>query len=95
MARAEWGFVAAYATIIAALIAQVALAINYRTLGLLSPIGILGLSWLQAGVIFATYLYGRYKPIVIFMLISLASILPLLVAFLFSVELPPHAGVAE
>lgn len=91
----EWGFVGAYAVIIAALIIQVALAINYRTLGLLSPVGILGLSWLQAGVIFATYLYGRYKPLVVFMLISLASVLPVIVALLFSIEFPPHAGVAE
>lgn len=91
----EWGFVGAYAVIIAALIIQVALAINYRTLGLLSPVGILGLSWLQAGVIFATYLYGRYKPLVVFMLISLASVLPVIVALLFSIDLPPHAGVAE
>ncbi len=87
-----WKYVMVYATLMAALVIEVALAVNWRTLGPLSTAGVLAIASLQAVFGFLYYMHGIYgsRSITLMMILSLAVIIPLFIAFLFSIEFPPH-----
>jgi uncharacterized PurR-regulated membrane protein YhhQ (DUF165 family) len=89
----EWKYMAVYALIIIALLIQVTLALLARTIGLLAPVGILAISGLEATFVFLVFMQGRYGPrsITAFMALSLATLIPLFIALVFSVAFPQHA----
>lgn len=89
----EWKYTAVYGVIVVALLMQVALALLSRSLGIIAPIGILSISGLQATFVFMIFMQGRYgtRAITAFMALSVATLLPLFIALIFSVGFPQHA----
>ncbi len=87
-----WRYVIVYATLMTALVIEVAIAVNWRTLGTLSAAGVLIIASLQAVFGFLYYMHGKYgsRSITLMMILSLAVIIPLFIAFLFSIEFPRH-----
>ena len=87
-----WQYVAVYIILIAALLVEVVIAANWQTLGTLSAAGVLIIASIQAIFGFIYFMHGKYgnRAIVILMIISLATIIPLFFAFLYSIENPLH-----
>ncbi|MDJ0269748.1 MAG: hypothetical protein NXY59_04230 [Aigarchaeota archaeon] len=91
--REEWQLVAIYTVIIAALVAEVIVGSSWMTLGQTALIGVLVIAKLQAALVFTFFMFGKYgtRSVALIMLISVSTLLPLFLAFAFSIEFPPHA----
>ena len=74
------------------LIVEVLLAVYRDDLRALATAGIIAIAALQALFIFLVYMHGRYgaRPIAVFAVISLLTVLPLFIALLYSVFMPHH-----
>ena len=87
-----WQYITIYIILVAALLIEVVIAVNWQTLGTLSAAGVLVIASIQAIFGFLYFMHGKYgnKAIIILMIISLATIIPLFFAFLYSIEIPLH-----
>ena len=83
-------YLATYVFLIATLIAEIYLSVNWRVLGTLSTMGILAIIGIQLVFVYLYYMHGKYgnKAVTYLMLLSVLVIIPLFVAFMFSIEAP-------
>jgi len=79
-----------YVFLIATLVAEIYLAVNWRVLGSLSTLGVLAIIGIQLVFVYLYYMHGKYgnKAVTYLMILSVLVILPLFVAFMFSIEFP-------
>src|SRR5207247_6738218 len=77
------------------LIVEILIAIDRSALGAFADAGILAIAVLQALFIFMVYMHGRYgpRPVAVFAVISLLTVLPLFIALLYSVVMPHHGSL--
>ena len=92
-----WHYVTVYIILVVALVVEIIIGASWRTLGPMSAVGVLLIATIQAIFGFIYFMHGKYgnRAITIIMLISLATIIPLFFAFLYSIEFPPHLAAAE
>jgi len=71
---------------------ELLIAMYRAPFGMYAPAAILAIAALQAVFIFLVYMHGRYgaKPVAVFAVISMLTVLPLFIALLFSVTMPRH-----
>ena len=81
-----------YGILILGLIVELLIAIYRTEFGMFATAAILAIAGLQALFIFLVYMHGRYgaRPVAVFAVISLITVLPLFIALLFSVAMPRH-----
>jgi len=81
-----------YGILMFGLIVEILIAINRGSFGSLADVAIVAIASLQAVFIFLVYMHGRYgaKPVVVFAIISLLTVVPLFIALLYSVVMPAH-----
>lgn len=83
-------YLTVYIFLIATLVAEIYLAVNWRVLGSLSTLGVLAIIGIQLVFVYLYYMHGKYgnKAVTYLMILSVLVILPLFVAFMFSIEFP-------
>ena len=84
-----------YGILILGLVLELLIAIYRPQFGMFASAAILAIAGLQALFIFLVYMHGRYgaRPIAVFTVISLLTVLPLFIALLFSVAMPRHGSL--
>ena len=88
----EVKYTAVYGILILGLIVELLIAIYRAEFGAFAAAAIVAIAALQAVFIFFVFMHGRYgaRPVAVFAVISLLTVLPLFIALLFSVVLPHH-----
>jgi len=88
----EAKYTAVYGILILGLIVELLITIYRADFGMFASAAIIAIAALQAVFIFLVYMHGRYgaRPIAVFMVISLVTVLPLFIALLYSVTMPHH-----
>lgn len=88
----EAKYTAVFGILIFGLMVELLIAIYRVDFGAFATPAILGIAVLQAVFIFLVYMHGRYgaRPVAIFAVISLLTVVPLFIALLFSVAMPHH-----
>ncbi len=91
----EAKYAAVYGILMLELIVEILIAIDRSALGAFADAGILAIAVLQALFIFMVYMHGRYgpRPVAVFAVISLLTVLPLFIALLYSVVMPHHGSL--
>jgi heme/copper-type cytochrome/quinol oxidase subunit 4 len=91
----EAKYAAVYSILMPGLIVELLIAVDRSALGAFAGAAILGIAALQALFIFLVYMHGRFgpRPIKIFAVISLITVLPLFIALLYSVVMPHHGSL--
>src|SRR5437870_11333628 len=91
----EAKYAAVYGILMLGLIAEVLIAVDGSALGTFAGPAILAIASLQAIFIFLVYMHGRYgpRPVAVFAVISLLTVLPLFIALLCSVVMPHHGSL--
>ena len=84
-----------YGILILGLIVELLIAMYRLQFGMYASAAILAIAALQAVFIFLVYMHGRYgaRPIAVFAVISMLTVLPLFIALLFSVAMPRHGSL--
>ncbi len=79
-----------YLFLIGTLLAEIYLSVNWRVFGSISTLGVLGIMAIQLVFVYLYYMHGKYgnKAVTYLMLLSVLVIVPLFVAFMFSIEFP-------
>src|SRR5438309_1823519 len=90
----EAKYAAVYGILMLGLIVEILIAVDGGALGSLAGPAILAIASLQAIFIFLVYMHGRYgpRPVAVFAVISLITVVPLFIALLYSVVMPHHHG---
>ena len=83
---------AVYGILIAGLILELLITMYRGQFGMLASVAIIAIAALQAVFIFLVYMHGRYgaRPVAVFIVISLLTVVPLFIALLYSVAMPHH-----
>jgi len=91
----EAKYAAVYSILMLGLIVELLIAVDRSALGAFAGVAILAIAALQAIFIFLVYMHGRYgpRPIAVFAVISLLTVLPLFIALLYSVVMPHHGSL--
>ena len=91
----EAKYAAVYSILMLGLIVELLIAVDRSALGDFADAAILAIAALQAGLIFLVYMHGRYgsRPVAVFAVISLLTVLPLFVALIYSVVMPHHGSL--
>jgi len=91
----EAKYAVVYSILMLGLIAEVLIAVDGSALGTFAGPAILAIASLQAIFIFLVYMHGRYgpRPVAVFAVISLLTVLPLFIALLYSVVMPHHGSL--
>lgn len=91
----EAKYTAVYGILVAGLIVELLVVINRGEFGALATPAVLLIAVLQACFIFLAYMNGRYgaRPVMVFTVISLLTVVPLFIALLFSVTMPHHGSL--
>ncbi|TLZ44303.1 MAG: hypothetical protein E6K19_04810 [Methanobacteriota archaeon] len=91
----EAKYAAVYSILMLGLIVEVFIAVDRSTFGGFGGAAILAIATLQAVFIFLVYMHGRYgpRPVAVFAVISLLTVLPLFIALLYSVVMPHHGSL--
>ncbi len=91
----EAKYAAVYGILMLGLIVEILIAVDGSTLGSLAGPAILAIASLQAIFIFLVYMHGRYgpRPVAVFAVISLLTVVPLFIALLYSVVMPHHGSL--
>jgi len=91
----EAKYTGVYGILIGGLMVEILIAIYRTEFGAFAGPAILALASLQALFIFLVYMHGRYgaRPIAVFTVISVLTVLPLFIALLFSVAMPRHGSL--
>ena len=91
----EAKYAGVYSILMLGLIVEVLIAVDGSILGAFAGVAILAIASLQAFFIFLVYMHGRYgaRPVAVFAVISLLTVLPLFIALLFSVAMPHHGSL--
>jgi hypothetical protein len=84
-----------YGILILGLIVELLIAMYRLQFGMYASAAILAIAALQAVFIFLVYMHGRYgaRPVAVFAVISMLTVLPLFIALLFSVAMPRHGSL--
>src|SRR5439155_19615541 len=93
----EAKYAAVYGILMLGLIVEILIAVDGGALGSLAGPAILAIASLQAIFIFLVYMHGRYgpRPVAVFAVISLITVVPLFIALLYSVVMPHHGSLPE
>ncbi|HYY47505.1 MAG TPA: hypothetical protein VFA17_02345 [Thermoplasmata archaeon] len=85
-------YAAVYVILMFGLIVEILIAVDGSALGAFARPAILAIASLQALFIFLVYMQGRYgsRPLAVFIVISLLTVVPLFIALLYSVAMPHH-----
>lgn len=88
----EAKYTAVYGILILGLIVELLITIYRADFGMFASAAIIAIAALQAVFIFLVYMHGRYgaRPVAVFTVISLVTVLPLFIALLYSVTMPHH-----
>jgi hypothetical protein len=88
----EAKYAAVYGILMLGLIVEILIAVDGSILGSFASVAILAIASLQAVSIFLVYMHGRYgpRPVAVFAVISLLTVVPLFIALLYSVVMPHH-----
>jgi hypothetical protein len=88
----EAKYTAVYGILVLGLIVELLITIYRADFGMFASAAIIAIATLQAVFIFLVYMHGRYgaRPVAVFTVISLVTVLPLFIALLFSVTMPHH-----
>jgi hypothetical protein len=88
-------YTAVYGILILGLIVELLIAMYRLQFGMYASAAILAIAALQAVFIFLVYMHGRYgaRPVAVFAVISMLTVLPLFIALLFSVAMPRHGSL--
>ncbi len=91
----EAKYAAVYGILMLGLIVELLIAVDRSALGDFVDAAILAIAALQAGLIFLVYMHGRYgsRPVAVFAVISLLTVLPLFIALIYSVVMPHHGSL--
>lgn len=91
----EAKYAAVYGILMLGLIVELLIAVAGSTLGSFAGPAILAIASLQAVFIFLVYMHGRYgpRPVAVFSVISLITVVPLFIALLYSVVMPHHGSL--
>lgn len=91
----EAKYAAVFGVLVAGLLVELLIAMYRGAFGGFADAGILGIAALQAVFIFLVYMHGRYgaRPVAVFAVISLLTVVPLFIALLFSVSMPHHGSL--
>ena len=91
----EAKYAAVYGILMLGLMVEILIAIAGDTLGSFAAPAILAIAALQAVFIFLVYMHGRYgsRPVAVFAVISLLTVVPLFIALLYSVVMPHHGSL--
>ena len=84
-----------YGILIVGLMVEVLITIYRGEFGILATASVLAIAAFQALFIFLVYMHGRYgaRPVAVFAVISLLTVVPLFIALLFSVTMPRHGSL--
>jgi len=90
--RDESKYTAVYGILIAGLILELLITMYRAEFGMFASAAIIAIAALQAVFIFLVYMHGRYgaRPVAVFIVISLLTVVPLFIALLYSVAMPHH-----
>ena len=90
--RDESKYTAVYGILIAGLILELLITMYRAQFGMFASAAIIAIAALQAVFIFLVYMHGRYgaRPVAVFIVISLLTVVPLFIALLYSVAMPHH-----
>jgi hypothetical protein len=88
----EAKYTAVYGILVLGLIVELLITIYRADFGMFASAAIIAIAALQAVFIFLVYMHGRYgaRPVAVFTVISLVTVLPLFIALLYSVTMPHH-----
>jgi hypothetical protein len=91
----EAKYAAVYGILMLGLIVEILIAVVGSPLGSFAGPAILAIASLQAVFIFLVYMHGRYgpRPVAVFAVISLVTVVPLFIALLYSVVMPHHGSL--
>ena len=91
----EGKYAAVYGILMLGLIVELLITVNGDALGSFAAPAILAIASLQAISIFLVYMHGRYgpRPVAVFAVISLLTVVPLFIALLYSVVMPHHGSL--
>jgi len=91
----EAKYTGVYGILIGGLMLEILIAIYRAEFGVYAAAAIVALASLQALFIFLVYMHGRYgaRPVAVFTIISVLTVLPLFIALLFSVAMPRHGSL--
>ena len=91
----EAKYAGVYGILMLGLIVEILIAVAGSTLGAFAAPAILAIASLQAISIFLVYMHGRFgpRPVAVFAVISLLTVVPLFVALLYSVVMPHHGSL--
>ena len=91
----EAKYAAVYVILMLGLIVEILIAVAGGTLGSFAAPAILAIASLQAIFIFLVYMHGRFgpRPVAVFAVISLVTVVPLFIALLYSVVMPHHGSL--
>ena len=91
----EAKYAAVYGILMLGLMVEILIAVDGSALGSIGGPAIVAIASLQAIFIFLVYMHGRYgpRPVAVFAVISLITVVPLFIALLYSVVMPHHGSL--
>lgn len=91
----EAKYTAVYGILIVGLMVELLITIYRSEFGVFASAAIVAIAGLQAVFIFLVYMHGRYgaRPVAIFAVLSLLTVVPLFIALLYSVAMPHHGSL--